>query len=91
MTQTSMTPERFMFLRTRYANDEQIQECLDAVFLASADIERLRSVNAELLKACHAFCRTLAFTPSSIPGAIEADLNAAYEMARAAIAKEEAE
>lgn len=50
---------------------------------------RLIAAAPDLLEACHAFCRTMAFTPSSIPGALEADLNAAYEAARAAIAKAE--
>jgi len=43
----------------------------------------------DLLKACHMFCSTLAFTPSSIPGAIETDLKAAYDFARETIARAE--
>ncbi len=48
---------------------------------------RLIAVAPDLLETCLAFCDTLAFTPSSIPGAIERDLNRAYEMGRAALRK----
>jgi hypothetical protein len=40
----------------------------------------------KLTEALHAFCSTLAFTPSSVPGAIEHDLNAAYELSRKLLA-----
>lgn len=61
-------------------------DLLDAAAQREEVLEEQRDA---LLAACHAFCRTLAFTPSSIPGAIETDLNHAYNMARAAIAKVE--
>ena len=50
---------------------------------------RLIAAAPDLLAACHAFCSTLAFTPSSIAGAIERDLKTAYDMARLAIKKTE--
>jgi hypothetical protein len=50
---------------------------------------RLIAAAPDLLEACRMFCDTMAFSPSSVPGAIEHDLKIAYDHAVAAIAKAE--